>query len=103
MSELRELLGTTRKYSVPIGEYLDRIGLTIRDGDLRRLNPTASQTPLRMKQPAQLEPSKKQDVEHSCRVERNANENPLTGNHDLRNDRDFHRRSDSSAQVVVHP
>jgi selenocysteine-specific elongation factor len=41
MSELRELLGTTRKYAVPIGEYLDRIGLTSRDGDLRRLN-TAS-------------------------------------------------------------
>ncbi len=36
MSELRELLGTTRKYAVPIGEYLDRIGLTSRDGDLRR-------------------------------------------------------------------
>jgi selenocysteine-specific elongation factor len=44
MSELRELLGTTRKFAVPIGEYLDRIGLTLRDGDLRRLNPAASQT-----------------------------------------------------------
>ena len=39
MSELRDLLGTTRKYAVPIGEYLDRIGVTIRDGDTRRLNP----------------------------------------------------------------
>ncbi len=37
MSELRELLNTTRKYSVPIGEYLDRIGLTVREGDIRRL------------------------------------------------------------------
>ncbi len=37
MSELRELLGTTRKYSVPIGEYLDRIGLTRREGDVRLL------------------------------------------------------------------
>jgi selenocysteine-specific elongation factor len=37
MSELRDLLGTTRKYSVPIGEYLDKIGLTRRDGDVRRL------------------------------------------------------------------
>jgi selenocysteine-specific elongation factor len=37
MAELRDLLGTTRKYAVPIGEYLDRIGLTRRDGDLRRL------------------------------------------------------------------
>lgn len=39
MAELRDLLGTTRKYAVPIGEYLDRIGLTLRDGDARRLNP----------------------------------------------------------------
>jgi selenocysteine-specific elongation factor len=37
MSELRDLLGTTRKFAVPIGEYLDRIGLTRRDGDVRRL------------------------------------------------------------------
>ena len=37
MSELRDLLGTTRKYAVPIGEYLDRVGLTKRDGDVRRL------------------------------------------------------------------
>jgi selenocysteine-specific elongation factor len=37
MSDLRDLLGTSRKYAVPIGEYLDRIGLTERDGDSRRL------------------------------------------------------------------
>jgi selenocysteine-specific elongation factor len=37
MADLRDLLGTTRKYAVPIGEYLDRIGLTKRDGDVRRL------------------------------------------------------------------
>ena len=37
MAELRDLLGTTRKYAVPIGEYLDRIGLTVREGDHRRL------------------------------------------------------------------
>jgi selenocysteine-specific elongation factor len=37
MAELRDLLGTTRKYSVPIGEYLDKIGLTKREGDVRRL------------------------------------------------------------------
>ncbi len=35
MAELRDLLGTTRKYAVPIGEYLDRIGLTRREGDVR--------------------------------------------------------------------
>ncbi len=37
MAGLRDLLGTTRKYAVPIGEYLDQIGLTIREGDLRIL------------------------------------------------------------------
>lgn len=37
MAGLRDLLGTTRKYAVPIGEYLDRVGLTIREGDARRL------------------------------------------------------------------
>jgi selenocysteine-specific elongation factor len=42
MSELRELLGTTRKYAVPLGEHLDRIGLTRRDGDLRRLGPAGA-------------------------------------------------------------
>ncbi len=40
MSHLRDLLGTSRKYAVPIGEYLDRIGLTRRDGDVRRLGST---------------------------------------------------------------
>jgi selenocysteine-specific elongation factor len=43
MSELRDLLGTTRKYAVPIGEYLDKIGLTRREGDVRRL--AASRSP----------------------------------------------------------
>jgi selenocysteine-specific elongation factor len=37
MSEIRERLETTRKYAVPICEYLDRIGFTRRDGDLRFL------------------------------------------------------------------
>jgi selenocysteine-specific elongation factor len=37
MSDLRDLLGTTRKFAVPIGEYLDRVGVTVRDGDVRRL------------------------------------------------------------------
>ena len=37
LSQIRELLATTRKYAVPICEYLDRIGFTRRDGDLRRL------------------------------------------------------------------
>ncbi len=37
VAEIRDLLGTTRKYAVPICEYLDRIGLTRREGDLRVL------------------------------------------------------------------
>jgi selenocysteine-specific elongation factor len=35
LSQIRELLSTTRKYAVPICEYLDKIGFTKRDGDLR--------------------------------------------------------------------
>jgi selenocysteine-specific elongation factor len=45
MSELRERLGTTRKYAVPLGEYLDRIGLTRREGDVRRLGPAGAPAP----------------------------------------------------------
>jgi len=37
VAEIRDLLGTTRKYAVPLCEYLDRSGLTRRDGDLRFL------------------------------------------------------------------
>jgi selenocysteine-specific elongation factor len=37
MSEIRDVLSTTRKYAVPICEYLDRIGVTRRVGDLRVL------------------------------------------------------------------
>ncbi len=37
VAELRDLLGTTRKYAIPICEYLDRVGLTKREGDLRVL------------------------------------------------------------------
>jgi selenocysteine-specific elongation factor len=37
VAEIRDLLGTTRKYAVPICEYLDRVGLTRRAGDLRVL------------------------------------------------------------------
>lgn len=45
MADLRDLLGTTRKYAVPIGEYLDRIGLTRREGDVRRLGPREEPKP----------------------------------------------------------
>ena len=37
MSELRQELNTSRKYAIPILEYLDENGFTLRDGDLRRL------------------------------------------------------------------
>lgn len=37
VAEIRDLLGTTRKYAVPVCEYLDRVGLTKRSGDLRVL------------------------------------------------------------------
>lgn len=42
VAEIRDLLGTTRKYAVPLCEYLDRVGVTKREGDLRVLG--AAQT-----------------------------------------------------------
>jgi selenocysteine-specific elongation factor len=38
MSEIRDIMETTRKFAVPICEYLDSSGFTIREGDKRRLN-----------------------------------------------------------------
>jgi len=35
MAEIRDALGTTRKYAVPLCEYLDRTGFTVRKDDLR--------------------------------------------------------------------
>src|SRR5262249_21805313 len=37
VAEIRDILGTTRKYAVPLCEYLDRVGVTRREGDLRHL------------------------------------------------------------------
>jgi selenocysteine-specific elongation factor len=37
VAEIRDLLGTTRKFAVPVCEYLDRLGVTKRAGDLRIL------------------------------------------------------------------
>lgn len=37
LSEIREILNTTRKYAVPYCEYLDRTGFTVRRGDVRVL------------------------------------------------------------------
>jgi selenocysteine-specific elongation factor len=41
VAEIRDILGTTRKFAVPLCEYLDRSGITRRDGDLRFLPATA--------------------------------------------------------------
>jgi selenocysteine-specific elongation factor len=35
VADIRDLLGTTRKYAVPLCEFLDKSGLTKRNGDLR--------------------------------------------------------------------
>ncbi len=37
VSQIRDVLGTSRKFAVPICEHLDRIGMTQRQGDLRVL------------------------------------------------------------------
>jgi selenocysteine-specific elongation factor len=37
VAEIRDMLGTTRKFAVPLCEHLDRIGVTRREGDLRVL------------------------------------------------------------------
>ncbi len=42
VAEIRDLLGTTRKYAVPLCEYLDRAGLTRRQDDLRFLAENAT-------------------------------------------------------------
>ena len=39
VAEVRDLLGTTRKYAVPLCEWLDRTGATLRKGDVRLLGP----------------------------------------------------------------
>jgi selenocysteine-specific elongation factor len=45
VADIRDLLGTTRKYAVPLCEYLDRVGVTRRDGDLRTLAEKPQLTP----------------------------------------------------------
>lgn len=38
-ANFRDAVGTTRKYTVPLLEYFDKIGLTVRDGNIRKLAP----------------------------------------------------------------
>jgi len=40
LAEIRDCWGTTRKFAVPLCEYYDKLGVTIRDGDLRTWNGT---------------------------------------------------------------
>ena len=42
VSELRQRLGCTRRIMIPLCEKLDREGITRREGDVRRLRPSAS-------------------------------------------------------------
>jgi selenocysteine-specific elongation factor len=44
VADARDALGITRKHAVPWLELLDRLGLTVRDGDRRRLSPSAEST-----------------------------------------------------------
>ena len=37
MAEFRDLIGTSRKFAVPLLEWFDATGVTVRDGDLRAL------------------------------------------------------------------
>jgi selenocysteine-specific elongation factor len=39
IADIRDLLGTTRKYAVPLCEWLDATGATRRQGDVRTLGP----------------------------------------------------------------
>lgn len=39
VSEFRDLVGTTRKYAIPLLNYFDSQGYTVRDGDLRKPGP----------------------------------------------------------------
>ncbi|CAN5889184.1 selenocysteine-specific translation elongation factor [soil metagenome] len=41
VAQFRDLIGTTRKFAVPLLEYLDRTGFTARQGDVRKLGPKA--------------------------------------------------------------
>jgi len=41
VSEFRDLVGTSRKYAIPLLNYFDNMGYTQRDGDVRKRGPSA--------------------------------------------------------------
>jgi selenocysteine-specific elongation factor len=41
MAQFRDLVGTSRKYAVPLLEWFDASGVTIRNGDVRVLRERA--------------------------------------------------------------
>jgi selenocysteine-specific elongation factor len=43
-SQVREALGSSRKFVIPFLEYLDRVGFTLRQGDTRVVKPTGNGT-----------------------------------------------------------
>ncbi|MGI8427448.1 MAG: selenocysteine-specific translation elongation factor [Actinomycetota bacterium] len=45
VAQFRDMIGTSRKYAVPVLEYLDRTSFTRRQGDLRSLGPAGSPAP----------------------------------------------------------
>ncbi|HEV8480179.1 MAG TPA: SelB C-terminal domain-containing protein, partial [Candidatus Eisenbacteria bacterium] len=42
VADLKDLLGVSRKHAIPLLEYADRVGLTLRAGDERRKGPRLS-------------------------------------------------------------
>lgn len=45
VAQARDVLGVTRRHAVPWMELLDRLGVTVREGDRRRLSPSAGSGP----------------------------------------------------------
>lgn len=47
MAQIRDLFATSRKHALPLMEHFDAVGLTLRDGDYRRLRKQAGAGPLK--------------------------------------------------------
>jgi selenocysteine-specific elongation factor len=44
VAEVRDMFDTTRKYALALMEHLDEVGVTVRDGDVRRLAPNTGKS-----------------------------------------------------------